>query len=199
MKCHFEFNHYFENSKMSLTEFYNITKPKRYKIKELGSFDIIKSMDQITDFKTAVTELLINKNKKANIPPIKIGKLDNKIIKTIEQELGINIESKDIYITKDKISHIRTERKGEYNQAFSFDEIKSIPNVLSDKKSLKTLDLKKKNLIFWFEDNIDNEKMNKIILEFNYKIKKMKDKSNIVVTVGKVKKGDMNAKWYKKI
>ncbi|MDA3061639.1 hypothetical protein [Campylobacter sp. JMF_14 EL1] len=77
------------------------------------------------------------------------------------------------------------------------DEIKQILQILADNNTFKTIDTKKKNIIFWFNDEKDKTKINKIVLQLNYKLK-TKTK-NIVITLGKVSKENINEANYIKI
>lgn len=95
--------------------------------------------------------------------------------------------------------HIRDDRKSAYNQALRIDELKKIVQILADKNTPASIDTKNKNIIFWFDDELDEAKINKIVVDLNYTLKKF-GVTNYMVTAGKVKKKDeLGRKEYIKI
>lgn len=66
----------------------------------------------------------------------------------------------------------------------------TLPSFHSTGEQVNThvsVDVSKKNIIFWFDDNLDKAKINKIAVDLNYNLKKV-GITNYVVTVGKVDK-----------
>ena len=99
---------------------------------------------------------------------------------------------------KKGILHIRPERKGAYSQDLRIDEIRQIVKVLNDKNTPVSLDISDNAIIFWFDDNIDKTKINKIVVDLNYNLKKF-GVTNYMVTAGKINKQDMKHKEFIKI
>ncbi len=60
------------------------------------------------------------------------------------------------------------------------------------------MDTEFKNIIFWFDDEQDNTKINKIVVDLNYKLKKF-GLTNYMVTAGKVDKSNKDREKYIKI
>lgn len=99
---------------------------------------------------------------------------------------------------KHGILHIRPERKGGYGQALRIDEIRQIVRVLNDDKTPVSVDINDNALIFWFDDEVDKTRINKLVVDLNYKLKKF-GLTNYMVTAGKIKKNEMNQKHFIKI
>lgn len=135
----------------------------------------------------AVDELLVNKNLKAPIVAFALGKLGKDVIKKSEKLLGIKIETEYIAGDKHGILHVRPERKGQYGQDLRIEEIKKIVKTLADDKTPVSVDTVNKNIVFWFEDEKDASKINKIVIDLNYKLKKF-GLTNYMATASKVDK-----------
>ena len=135
----------------------------------------------------AVDELLVKKNLKAPIVAFALGKLGKDIIKKSEKLLGVKIETEYIAGDKHGILHIRPERKGQYGQDLRIEEIKRIVKTLADDKTPVSVDTVNKNIVFWFEDEKDASKINKIVIDLNYKLKKF-GLTNYMATASKVNK-----------
>ena len=135
----------------------------------------------------AVDELLVKKNLKAPIVAFALGKLGKDIIKKSEKLLGVKIETEYIAGDKHGILHIRPERKGQYGQDLRIEEIKKIVKTLADDKTPVSVDTVNKNIVFWFEDEKDASKINKIVIDLNYKLKKF-GLTNYMATASKVNK-----------
>ncbi|MBE3022924.1 phage head morphogenesis protein [Campylobacter sp. 7477a] len=146
----------------------------------------------------AVDELLVKKNLKAPISVFALGRLSDDIVKKSEKVLDIKIETTTIVGDKHGILHIRPERKSEYGQDLRLDEIRRIVDVLDDKDTPVSVDTKNKNILFWFDDEQDDTKINKIVVDLNYKLKKF-GLTNYMVTVGKVDKTSKDEAEYIKI
>lgn len=112
-----------------------------------------------------------------------------------EKTLNTKIETEYIMSDKKDVLHIKPERKGEYGQDLRIDEIKRIVDVLNYEKTPVSMDTKNKNIIFWFDDEKDKDKINKIAVDLNYKLKKF-GITNYMVTVGKIEKTKKDDKNY---
>ncbi len=112
-----------------------------------------------------------------------------------EKTLNTKIETEYIMSDKKDVLHIKPERKGEYGQDLRIDEIKRIVDVLNYEKTPVSMDTKNKNIIFWFDDEKDKDKINKIVVDLNYKLKKF-GITNYMVTVGKIEKTKKDDKNY---
>ena len=135
----------------------------------------------------AVDELLVKNNLKAPIVAFALGKLGKDVIKKSEKLLGVKIETEYIAGDKHGILHIRPERKGQYGQDLRIEEIKKIVKTLADDKTPVSVDTVNKNIVFWFEDEKDASKINKIVIDLNYKLKKF-GLTNYMATASKVDK-----------
>ena len=133
----------------------------------------------------AVDELLVKNNLKAPIVAFALGKLGKDVIKKSEKLLGVKIETEYIAGDKHGILHIRPERKGQYGQDLRIEEIKKIVKTLADDKTPVSVDTVNKNIVFWFEDEKDASKINKIVIDLNYKLKKF-GLTNYMATASKV-------------
>ncbi|AII14804.1 phage Mu protein F-like protein [Campylobacter iguaniorum] len=144
----------------------------------------------------AVDELLIKKNVKSPINAFVIGKLNKDIANKASKGLGIDIQEDSIAGDKHGILHIREDRKGIYGQDLRIEEIRQIVKVLDDKNTPVSIDTKNKNIIFWFDDKKDSSKINKVVIDLNYKLKKF-GLTNYMVSAGKVNKADNFNKYTK--
>lgn len=146
----------------------------------------------------AINELLIKKNLKSPIEAFMLGALDDDIIKKASKELNIQIDTNSIMGDKHGVLHIRPDRKERYGQDLRIDELKNIVNVLNDINTPISVDTEQQGLIFWFNDIRNEDKMNKIVIHLNYKLKKF-GLTNYMVTVGKIDIIDSQHKRYRKI
>ncbi|EJP76221.1 MULTISPECIES: phage head morphogenesis protein [Campylobacter] len=146
----------------------------------------------------AIDELLIKKNLKSPIEVFQIGVLSEFIAKEAKEILKFDVENNFIMGNKSGILHIRAERKGKYGQDLSADELKRIVDVLDNGKTPVSVDKTNRNIIFWFEDLNDKKKINKIVVDLNYRLKKF-GATNYMVTVGKVNKTNMKEKEFVRI
>ena len=146
----------------------------------------------------AVDELLVKKNLKAPIVAFALGKLGKDVIKKSEKLLGVKIETEHIAGDKHGILHIRPERKGQYGQDLRIEEIKKIVKTLADDKTPVSVDTVNKNIVFWFEDEKDASKINKIVIDLNYKLKKF-GLTNYMATASKVDKTNKKEAQFIKI
>ena len=58
---------------------------------------------------------------------------------------------------------------------------------MDDENTPVSIDIDKKNIIFWFDDEKDAKKINKIVVDLNYNLKKF-GVANYMVTASKVDK-----------
>ncbi|HDV7508725.1 TPA: minor capsid protein [Campylobacter jejuni] len=138
-----------------------------------------KSLDDM------VNEVIIKENQKYPINFIQVGKM-NKSTKEFLEKLNKK-DLEDLYFTlsKNNLLHAAPKRKASYNQALSIDEIKRIVKVLDEAKEVYW-DSVNNSLLYFFDDLKDNQKVNKIIIRPDFKLKKF-GKTNAVITLGKVK------------
>ncbi|MGP1580348.1 MAG: phage minor head protein [Wolinella sp.] len=136
--------------------------------------------------KHAVEELLVKKNIKSPIEVFQVGKIGELLKQEIEKAGGITLEEAGIVMDKHAMLHIREERKGAYGQALRIEEILKIPEVLQRAESV-SYDKENKNIIYWFKDERNKEKVNKVVVYPNHKVKKF-GVINYAVTVGKIDK-----------
>nr|DAD62151.1 MAG TPA: minor capsid component [Caudoviricetes sp.] len=134
----------------------------------------------------AIDELLIKQDKTSPIKAFQLGKIDAYVSKRIFEIAGIKLADSFIAADKKSILHIRPSRKKAYNQALSIDEIRQIPDVLYKAKNV-SFDVNEGNLVYWFDDKENADKINKIIVNLNYVLKKFRT-TNYMVTIGKVDK-----------
>lgn len=146
----------------------------------------------------AVDELLVKKNLKSPINAFMIGRLNKDIASKASKSLGIDIQEEGITCDKHCILHIREDRKGGYGQDLRIEEIKKVVSVLNDKNTPVSVDMKNKNIIFWFEDEKDSSKINKVVVDLNYKLKKF-GLTNYMITAGKVDRINKDKEKYIKI
>lgn len=146
----------------------------------------------------AVDELLVKKNLKSPINAFMVGRLNKDIASKASKSLGIDIQEEGITCDKHCILHIREDRKGEYGQDLRIEEIKKVVSVLNDKNTPVSVDTKNKNIIFWFEDEKDSSKINKVVVDLNYKLKKF-GLTNYMITAGKVDRINKDKEKYIKI
>ena len=145
----------------------------------------------------AIDELIIKNDKRSPISVFQIGAINEFIAKKVKEILNIELKNAHIMADKKAILHVRPERKGEYGQALSVDEMKHIPQVLLQAKSV-SVDQEKQNLIYWFDDKKDGNLINRISIDLNYRLKKF-GATNYMVTIAKIERKNMNEAIYKKI
>ncbi|MBE2985538.1 minor capsid protein [Campylobacter sp. RM12920] len=138
----------------------------------------------------AIDELIINNDKRSPIEVFQIGAISDFIAGKVKEILNIELKNARIMADKKAILHIRPERKGKYAQALSIDEMRHIPQVLLEAKSV-SVDKENMNLIYWFDDKNDGKFINKIAVDLNYTLKKF-GVTNYMVTIGKVNKDDLS-------
>lgn len=151
-----------------------------------------KSLDDM------VNEVIIKENQKYPINFIQVGKMDKSTKEFLEKLNKKDLEDLYFTLSKNNLLHAAPKRKASYNQALSADEMKQIVKVLDEAKEIYW-DTKEKSLIYFFDDLKDNQKVNKIIVRPDFKLKKF-GKTNAVITLGKVDKiTKESSKEYEKI
>ncbi len=146
----------------------------------------------------AIDELIVNKNIKSPIKTFQLGLLSSTLANKIKKILAIDLENNFILGDKHGVLHISPKRKSEYGQDLRIEELRQIVKVLGSEKTPVSVDKKNKNIIFWFDDEKDTSKINKIVVDLNYKLKKF-GVTNYMVTVGKVERSREGMSRYIKI
>ncbi|MCR2098065.1 hypothetical protein [Campylobacter upsaliensis] len=124
-----------------------------------------------------------NYEKAPNI--LKIAKLAPKLKK------ALGLEFDEVFLTKKDLSHFRTARKANYNQALSEVEMLEIPSVITHAKNAY-IDTRHKNFFIVFADKKDNAKIN--FIHFN-----ADELGNYIITTKKADKKVLNDKHYKQV
>ena len=105
--------------------------------------------------------------------------------------LNKSIESGGIVLTKKELTHASPKRKQAYQHAFRVEEMKRIVEVLQDEdKAYVDLREGKNNIVFIFDDEADETRLNLIPIEVSKTHKKFKVK-NYVITLDKNIKEDI--------
>ena len=155
---------------------------KGMSVPELKTYHTLKKEDvenlQIIsdeEFSDVVDSIILNDYK--NIP--NVIRLPN-IKGELAEKLGLEKDS--AFVLKKEATHIRPDRKGNYNQALDTEEYREIPKVIRD-ADFAIVDKRTKNFQLLFDDKNEISKINKIV--FN------KDElGNYLVTIGKVDRRD---------
>ncbi|MDL0102545.1 LPD23 domain-containing protein, partial [Campylobacter felis] len=116
---------------------------------------------------------------------LKIAKLAPKLKK------ALGLEFDEVFLTKKDLSHFRTARKANYNQALSEAEMLEIPSVITHAKNAY-IDTRHKNFFIVFADKKDNAKIN--FIHFN-----ADELGNYIITTKKADKKVLNDKHYKQV
>ena len=114
-------------------------------------------------------------------------------IATLPQELknALGVKFDEVFLTKKDLSHFRTARKANYNQALSENEILEIPSVIAQAKNAY-IDTRHKNFFIVFADKQDNTKIN--FIHFN-----TDELGNYIITTKKTNKEVLNDRHYKQV
>ncbi|MBE0491122.1 MAG: hypothetical protein IBX44_02600 [Sulfurospirillum sp.] len=127
----------------------------------------------------------------------KVGEISKSLADKIKKHLKTDVEDMGIMLEKNRLLHSRPQRKENYNQALRVEEMKQVAHVLDEAKDVY-IDTEKENIIFAFEDIQDNTKINKIVVEPNYKVKKF-GITNAILTFSKVLKEGFSKENYKEV
>ena len=114
-------------------------------------------------------------------------------IATLPQELknALGVKFDEVFLTKKDLSHFRTARKANYNQALSENEILEIPSAIAQAKNAY-IDTRHKNFFIVFADKQDNTKIN--FIHFN-----ADELGNYIITTKKADKEVLNDRHYKQV
>ncbi len=170
----------------SITEKYPIRKYVdlfgKMSLKSDISMDIKKMLDEIKN------KQKLTKNK------IKVGELNNEIIKFLEEK-GIPVHTKEIYLTNKGLSHLARESKKRRGAGLSEDDILRIPYIMR-RPSAIFLELSNKKMNLLYCDN-QSQKCIKIVIDTKHIEKKIK--LTIIKTAGYINSSDMKNPNFKLI
>ncbi|SNZ07754.1 phage putative head morphogenesis protein, SPP1 gp7 family [Persephonella hydrogeniphila] len=166
----------------------------------------IKSKESFEDFIQEV--LSANFKPKGRLKPI--GWLSKDLRELIKQK-GLNPKTPLIVINDKRIIHSIRDIKAVKGASLSIEELKKLPDILENPEAV-IFDKIHQNIIY-VSSSIEEPKKNKIVVEVNYKLKKLKklikqepefkdilevyqelenvDNINVVKTMGKLKKEDL--------
>ena len=138
-----------------------------------------------------IDEVIVKKNIKYPVNHVVVGTLTTSILTAIKKHLNKDLNEANIILHKNNLLHSKPDRKDKYNHAFSLIEMRQIIDVIDD-ENLCYVDNSHNNILFAFEDRIDDTKVNLIPIELTKKIKKF-DKDCYVITLDKRNKKDFEA------
>lgn len=135
-----------------------------------------------------IDEVIVKGNVKTPINIIQVGHITQTLASMAKKLLKEDVKSGGIILTKKELTHASPKRKEAYNHSFRVDEMRQIIDVLEDDDNAY-IDLrdKHKNIVYIFEDEKDNTKLNLIPIEISKMHKKFKI-NNYVITLDKVDK-----------
>ena len=133
----------------------------------------------------AIEQIIIKNDPKTPINMVQVGLLSEALAKAASKILGLDVNSSGIILTKKHLSHASPKRKAAYDHAFRVDEMKQIVSVLNDEnKAYVDLRDGHKNILFVFQDEMNDAKINLIPIEVRRVIHKFKQ-SNYIITLDK--------------
>ena len=133
----------------------------------------------------AVEQIIIKNDPKTPINMVQVGFLGEALAKAASKILGLDVNSSGIILTKKHLSHASPKRKAAYDHAFRVEEMKQIVSVLNDEnKAYVDLRDGHKNILFVFQDEMNDAKINLIPIEIRRVIHKFKQ-SNYIITLDK--------------
>ena len=133
----------------------------------------------------AVEQIIIKNDPKTPINIVQVGLLSEALAKVASKILGLDVNSSGIILTKKHLSHASPKRKAAYDHAFRVEEMKQIVSVLNDEnKAYVDLRDGHKNILFVFQDEMNDAKINLIPIEVRRVIHKFKQ-SNYIITLDK--------------
>ncbi|WP_169753721.1 phage head morphogenesis protein [Campylobacter curvus] len=139
----------------------------------------------------AIDEIIVKDNQKVPINIFQVGFLSKILADLASKILNKSIESGGIVLTKKELTHASPKRKQAYQHAFRVEEMKRIVEVLQDEdKAYVDLREGKNNIVFIFDDEADETRLNLIPIEVSKTHKKFKVK-NYVITLDKNIKEDI--------
>ena len=146
------------------------------------SMDIKKMLDEIKN------QQKLTKNK------IKVGELNNEIIKFLEEK-GIPVHTKEIYLNHKGLSHLARNTKKQRGAGLSEEDILMIPEIIKFPSAIFIEDVKDKlNLLYC--DN-KTKKCIKIVVDTKFVYKG--EKLTLIKTAGYINSSDMNNPNFKLI
>ena len=132
-----------------------------------------------------VEQIIIKNDPKTPINMVQVGFLGEALAKAASKILGLDVNSSGIILTKKHLSHASPKRKAAYDHAFRVEEMKQIVSVLNDEnKAYVDLRDGHKNILFVFQDEMNDAKINLIPIEVRRVIHKFKQ-SNYIITLDK--------------
>ena len=103
----------------------------------------------------------------------------------------------DLYFVLTKNNLLHASPAWKYNQSLRIEEFREITNVLDNAESVYR-SANEQSLLYFFDDKEYDNKVNKIVVRPEHKIKKFNGKTNVIVTLGKVdKKTSIDGTWEK--
>lgn len=181
-------------------------KMKYYKHKDIKSYEALKHIEKETKKEVwkqgfnEIWEAYINNDlssTKRNIA--QVGELNTKAIKALREYFNIEAQKIGIVIDKGRLTHTG-DRKESYNQHVSKEERERIIDILDSKDIRLFIDTeeKHKNIFFVIDDINDKNKIIKIPIMINHKIKKF-GMTNFLVTMSRMDKEELLKIEYKEI
>lgn len=138
-----------------------------------------KGLDEV------IEQIIVKNDPKTPINMVQVGLLSEALAKVASKILGLDVNSGGIILTKKHLSHASPKRKAAYDHAFRVDEMKQIVSVLNDEnKAYVDLRDGHKNILFVFQDEMNDAKINLIPIEVRRVIHKFKQ-SNYIITLDK--------------
>lgn len=133
----------------------------------------------------AIEQITIKNDPKTPINMVQVGLLSEALAKVASKILGLDVNGGGIILTKKHLSHASPKRKAAYDHAFRVEEMKQIVSVLNDEnKAYVDLRDGHKNILFVFQDEMNDAKINLIPIEVRRVIHKFKQ-SNYIITLDK--------------
>ena len=133
----------------------------------------------------AVEQIIIKNDPKTPTNMVQVGLLSEALAKVASKILGLDVNSGGIILTKKHLSHASPKRKAAYDHAFRVEEMKQIVSVLNDEnKAYVDLRDGHKNILFVFQDEMNDAKINLIPIEVRRVIHKF-NQSNYIITLDK--------------
>ncbi len=158
--------------------------------------DLFGKMSLKSDISMDIKRMLneIKNKQKLTKNKIKVGELNNEIIKFLEEK-GIPIHTKEIYLTHKGLSHLARESKKKRGAGLSESDILRIPYIMR-RPSAIFLELSNKKMNLLYCDN-QSQKCIKIVIDTKHIEKKTK--LTIIKTAGYINSSDMNNPNFKLI
>ena len=168
-----------------IEKIFNILRPK-YPIRKY--VDVFGKMSLKSDISMDIKKMLdeIKNKQKLTKNKIKVGELNNGIIKFLEEK-GIPVHTKEIYLTNKGLSHLARESKKRRGAGLIEDDILRIPYIIK-RPSAIFLELSNNKMNLLYCDS-KFQKCIKIVVDTKYIEKK--SKLTIIKTAGYINSSDM--------